>query len=1247
MSKHRRRHKVPLSTSGVGVNLSGLEWNSALSRTSLYGLNYSSGSNVPAIGFIKWLSNQGVTTVRVPFCWEFMQPVLFDRQSAVAQGNFPYVKAPGDLHSEMVYVFKRLLDECAKYGVGLVLDCHNYGTYYETTAYGATGANNGATQKYYTRTDHFKYSLGYSSISGTPTFTSGSTNITLASGSAGLLEPVKFSTTGTLPANITADTIYYVTKAISTTAGSISATPGGSAITFADAGTGTHSMQSPASNSAVALTFSGGTLTAAHLSNLFTKLVNTFDAHTALVGYGLMNEVPSNVSEATWVGIANQTIAAIRTAGSTKAVFVDGPYVSYSTTTYTADKFTTIVDSANNTYREIHQYLDANRSGAYSGWEYDQKRGFCVDLPLGTYTGVATPVAGVRAQALGDAQRVSGRKVWIGETAFLNTHDRYLELAKLFVRSTRQQSTGGLSLQPVLWGTSSLPWFPKDYRIEPKMHAGQVVPDPSVSIVLNDAGVENAVLCAYVDVATNTLTVEAVGSLTSKVDVTVSCSDAGVTLSKTTLTIKPGVQSYDTLTFGNPVAATAVFSFTASRLTAPSSVTVLNYTDSGSDALQGQRALQRTKSSVFFAGSGRSNFAGDQGHAYEAMVPNSGLSNTRMGLRTLTAHASDKVPLVEGSNRLPMWKSTQDEAARLNYLARNVMGIQYTTPGGGAAATGTYASTTTGLRNPNASPFWVRGKRWHVTVSFDFTDAGVGLANRLLMGVFNRSDHIGVAIQSHNSPPYNRIGLNLWTKGNQASGGTSIFAATPTVLALNTLHTLTIDYNDGNINVYLNGALEISYTESGSEPYQGTIVSGTTSSNTLVLTPGSYSAFSGLQGYMPISGPAIPAGTWANTTATNGTIVLVDSDYNPVNPISDPTGTTFRLAHSFDTITVLGHYHGYYSVTEAVMSARFASLAYGTGALSANDITGMSAYFNGRTNSAATPSNTTSPIITGHAKVGQVLTCSTGAWTNTPTAYAYQWYSGDMPITGATANTYTPVTANAGDVISCTVTASNAAGPSLPKYVRHRNALANELATIVWDFVTDTVGSAPANITAANSGNILVRNTGAAYATGNYIVDQASTTVTNVYNLTGAQPGASGAPQRIRATFESSAGIGFILQAQTGTTVAGYPGMLQGYYLVIRPNGPSGIYLATSAGLTALEINRYYTWPNKGTYHTQVTWENMRLQVYLSYDGVNYSLVHDLADATYQTATAPCQLITGTANGAPNTTYISQLSYFA
>jgi len=73
------------------------------------------------------------------------------------------------------------------------------------------------------------------------------------------------------------------------------------------------------------------------------------------------------------------------------------------------------------------------------------------------------------------------------------------------------------------------------------------------------------------------------------------------------------------------------------------------------------------------------------------------------------------------------------------------------------------------------------------------------------------------------------------------------------------------------------------------------------------------------------------------------------------------------------------------------------------------------------------PVNTVAPAITGNPYIGQVLTCSTGTWTNSPTGYDYQWYRGTTAV-GTNSNTYTPVIGDVDSIIKCVVSATNAGG---------------------------------------------------------------------------------------------------------------------------------------------------------------------------------------------------------------------------
>jgi hypothetical protein len=85
--------------------------------------------------------------------------------------------------------------------------------------------------------------------------------------------------------------------------------------------------------------------------------------------------------------------------------------------------------------------------------------------------------------------------------------------------------------------------------------------------------------------------------------------------------------------------------------------------------------------------------------------------------------------------------------------------------------------------------------------------------------------------------------------------------------------------------------------------------------------------------------------------------------------------------------------------------------------------------------SAAAPSNTTPPAVSGTAKVGSTLTVSNGTWTGSPTNYSYRWQrctstTSCTNITDANANTYVVKNADVGRKLRAVVSASNADGLS-------------------------------------------------------------------------------------------------------------------------------------------------------------------------------------------------------------------------
>jgi len=84
---------------------------------------------------------------------------------------------------------------------------------------------------------------------------------------------------------------------------------------------------------------------------------------------------------------------------------------------------------------------------------------------------------------------------------------------------------------------------------------------------------------------------------------------------------------------------------------------------------------------------------------------------------------------------------------------------------------------------------------------------------------------------------------------------------------------------------------------------------------------------------------------------------------------------------------------------------------------------------NSATSSPVTPTggqtltNTSLPTITGTPTEGQALSAGNGSWSAVPDSYTYQWKRSGSNISGATASTYTLVTADVGSTITVAVTA--------------------------------------------------------------------------------------------------------------------------------------------------------------------------------------------------------------------------------
>ncbi len=87
------------------------------------------------------------------------------------------------------------------------------------------------------------------------------------------------------------------------------------------------------------------------------------------------------------------------------------------------------------------------------------------------------------------------------------------------------------------------------------------------------------------------------------------------------------------------------------------------------------------------------------------------------------------------------------------------------------------------------------------------------------------------------------------------------------------------------------------------------------------------------------------------------------------------------------------------------------------------------------------PTSVQAPVVSGSAVLGQVLSCSSGAWSGAVTSLDYQWLRNGVAIGGATGSTRRVALGDCGRRLTCVVTAANSAG--------HTSAASNGLSATV------------------------------------------------------------------------------------------------------------------------------------------------------------------------------------------------------
>jgi hypothetical protein len=165
--------------------------------------------------------------------------------------------------------------------------------------------------------------------------------------------------------------------------------------------------------------------------------------------------------------------------------------------------------------------------------------------------------------------------------------------------------------------------------------------------------------------------------------------------------------------------------------------------------------------------------------------------------------------------------------------------------------------------------------------------------------------------------------------------------------------------------------------------------------------------------------------------------------------------------------------------------------------------------------SVAPPSNTSPPVVTGTAQVGQTLTVAPGTWSGSPTSYTQKWIrcapagsGGCTPsyIPGATATTYMLTSAELGASVYAAVTATNAGGPGAA-------VVSNAVGPVTAASTTGGTGSSGTSGTAGTtgtSGTSATSGTSGTTATSGTSGTTATSATTGEDPLDPSNPGRSG-----------------------------------------------------------------------------------------------------------------------------------------